>query len=264
MKSKDAVMYRGLIAAEKLLSYYAIDHPCQIELEDLAAMRNVFVIEGTLKGAEARLIRLDKNGLIRVRRDIPEIGRRRFAIAHELGHWERHSGISQISYCLEEDIQCYKGSLEEIEANSFAGGLLAPTGFLRANYNATPSIKLVKEISQDLLTSLTVSAVRLVETTREPCIVVFSKKARVQWWRSSPTVSNIWLESKQIISDRSVTWSVFKHNETSVGSERVETDAWFSHVPKKKRLKVYEEALLLGRYETVLTLLRIDEWDGYF
>ena len=71
--------------------------------------RNVLVREGALSGSEAYLIRKGNKGIIRVRKDIPEAGRKRFAIAHELGHWEMHSEETQLKFCSEDDIGGYQG-----------------------------------------------------------------------------------------------------------------------------------------------------------
>ncbi len=139
MKNKT---YRITIAqgeAERLWELYSITKPDELCLEDLAFERGVLVTEGALEGMEACLIRNGNHGLIRVRKDIPEKGRKRFAIAHELGHWELHKDISQIFACTEKDfVAKYKGSLEEIEANYFAAALLMPTKFFEASMEDLP------------------------------------------------------------------------------------------------------------------------------
>ena len=54
-------------------------------------------------------------------------GRKRFAIAHEIGHWILHRDISQINACTDADmIDRYKASVPEVEASSFAAELLMP------------------------------------------------------------------------------------------------------------------------------------------
>ncbi len=65
-----------------------ITSPEDIVVEDIAMARGVYVTEGRLDGAEARLVRSGERGLVRLKADLPEVGRKRFAVAHELGHWE--------------------------------------------------------------------------------------------------------------------------------------------------------------------------------
>ena len=84
------------IAASKTLRRFGLRDPRRLVLEDLAMALGVVVIDAPLQGAEARLVRRGEKGLIRVSEDIPELGRRRFAIGHELGHQiERHPGFGQ-------------------------------------------------------------------------------------------------------------------------------------------------------------------------
>src|SRR5262245_59118721 len=111
--------------AAKLWARYGFATPDDLVLEDLAFALGVVVLEGRLDSADARLIRRGQKGLIRVKEDIPEPGRKRFAVAHEIGHWELHQAVSQVLSCTSEDMVAqYKASPPEIEANYFAAELL--------------------------------------------------------------------------------------------------------------------------------------------
>src|SRR5437867_11498223 len=81
---------------------YGLRSPAELVLEDLALAMGVLVLDGPLDSADARLIRRGKKGIIRVKDTIPETGRRRFAIAHELGHWLLHTKVSQVLACTSE------------------------------------------------------------------------------------------------------------------------------------------------------------------
>ena len=86
--------------------------PEELVLEDMAFARGVLVIDATLDSADARLVRSGDRGIIRVSDAIPEAGRRRFAIAHELGHWEMHSKVTQLAVCTDDDMVAnYKASV---------------------------------------------------------------------------------------------------------------------------------------------------------
>ena len=112
---------------ERFWKLFAFSSPHELVLEDIALARGVIVIEGPLKGMEARLIRQGSKGLIRVKDSMRELGRVRFAIAHELGHWELHKEKQQLFSCTTEDmLTSYKGSSIEAEANLFAAEFLMP------------------------------------------------------------------------------------------------------------------------------------------
>jgi len=248
------------VAAAKLLRRYAVVDPRQLVLEDLAMALGVVVRDAPLRGAEARLVRQgEKKGLIRVREDIPEEGRRRFAIGHELGHWSCHQEVSQLSLCLASDVVGYRGSREELEANAFAANLLLPGRFLRENYRAAPSLALVRVIAEELISTLTATSVRVVETTDDPCLVVFTdlETGCVQWWRRSSRCPKVWLERRQQISELSVTSAVLGGQE-GASVEEVDPAAWFQHVGGHDRLVAYEESMRLGGYPTAITLLSVD------
>jgi len=219
----------------------------------------ILVMDGSLSGAEARLVRRGDKGLIRVSDRIREPGRRRFAIAHELGHWSEHRHASQLSLCLDSEVIAYQGSFDELEANAFAANLLMPGKFLRDTYTAAPSFDLIQTISHELQTTLTASAVRVVETTLDSCFVVFSDIAtrQVKWWRRSGRCPEIWLEGKQTISELSAVHDICTKNQFSSASEEVNPRAWFSHLSECDKLVVVEESMRLGSYPIAISLLSV-------
>jgi len=134
-------------------------------------MNGVLVREGGLEGADARLLRSGDKGIIRVNSNIRELGRRRFAMAHELGHWQLHQGVSQYWDCTEQDMVNYSGSTIEVEANTFASELLMPSRLFRpACRKADPSIAILRTLAVEFSTSLTSTAVRYVEDSKESCM----------------------------------------------------------------------------------------------
>lgn len=61
-------------------------------------------------------------------------GRRRFTIAHELGHWVLHCGGQAVGaqYCRSEDVGAHAAGREiERQANAFAAALLMPAAAVR-------------------------------------------------------------------------------------------------------------------------------------
>ena len=257
---RDHEFTKAQAAASKLLRRFGVRDPRQLDLEDLAMALGVVVMDAPLLGAEARLVRQgSKKGLIRVSEDISEEGRRRFAIGHELGHWSQHQHTSQLSLCLASDVVGYRGSREELEANAFSACLLLPGRFLRETYRAAPSLDLVHTIAEELVTTLTATAVRVVETTNDPCVVVFTdlETGRVQWWRRSSRCPRAWLQSQQPISQLSGVSEILK-GEQETALETVDSAAWFDHVEGSEAYVVYEESMRLGNYPTAITLLAVD------
>ena len=251
---------RAEICASKLLRRYGLTDPRQMVLEDLAMAVGVVVRDAPLIGAEARLVRKAGKGLIRVSENLPEEGRRRFAIGHELGHWLLHRAISQLNLCLAADVVAYRGSREELEANAFSASLLLPTKYLRSHFTEAPSLKLARAIADDLVTTLTATAVRLVETARDPCLVAFIDLGAgcVRWWRCSRSCPRVWLEARQPVDERSVMGELIGGRRHASDAEEVDPAAWFAHVSDHRDLLVLEESMRLGSYPTAITLLSVD------
>ena len=65
------------------------------------------------------------------------IGRRRFTIAHELGHWRLHADAAHVQFCRSDEVgvtgaEARAAKAIEREANRFAAALLMPEDALRA------------------------------------------------------------------------------------------------------------------------------------
>ena len=172
---------KATATAFKIQRELGFPHPREVDLKDLAMDRNVFVREGEMKGAEGRLLRRKKSGIIHIRKGIAPEGRRRFTIAHELGHWELHEQYSQF-LCNAEDMRDYGRSALEVEANHFAAELLMPTAYFRASCEkAEPSLDLIRALSTEFETTLTATAIRFADTTPQKVVVVWFEGGIIRW-----------------------------------------------------------------------------------
>jgi Zn-dependent peptidase ImmA (M78 family) len=254
---------RARFTADKLIKRFAITRPEGIALEDIAMTLGILVIDDHLDGAEARLLRKGEKGIIRVKADIPEIGRRRFAIAHEIGHWELHRDLSQWALCSETDVLGYSGSPPEIEANAFASGLLMPTSLFRPLCEkAEPDLKLIQALADDFNTTLTATALRFIEECRETCLVVFSENGCVRWWRTGNRHTDIWIEPRQTLHRESLAWSCLNDIPVPDAMQQVPAGVWVQEQRRRLKVEVYEQSMRLGRYPTILTLLWIIEGEN--
>lgn len=115
--------------ADELITQLEISDIEDIDIEAIAMTQSALVIDGGLAGAEARLSRSPKLNFIRVNNAIRESGRRRFAIAHELGHLLLQQS-SQFALCTDKDlVPFYTNSADELEASAFSAALLMPARF---------------------------------------------------------------------------------------------------------------------------------------
>lgn len=245
-------------SARKIIKYFGITTPEHICVEDIAMALGVYVHEAPLKGAEARLTRKGKKGIIRLKEDI-SFHKKRFAVSHELGHWERHAGISQLFYCTSEDLNGYNNSIPEVEANAFAGELLIPSILVGDEIHRNdPDINIIRGLSDTFDTSLMVAAIRFTELCPENCIVVFSENGQIKWWHKKKDCF-LWIDTKIPVSRGSIAWDCFNGSNATDAMQEVEQDAWLPPNCRRRDHTLYEQSLKLGDYPTVLSLLWYSE-----
>jgi len=181
--------FKAKKAASALIEEFCITTPEEIDVEGIAMSRGLLVVEDTLEGADARLVRKGNKGILRVRQNIPEIGKKRFVIGHDLGHWELHQGKTQWDIISDSDIKAYTGSGMELEATTFASELLMPTKLLRPLCaDVEPDLKRIQEISDTFLVTLTAASIRYIEESDYPCLVVFSHDGKILWWKKNNAI----------------------------------------------------------------------------
>jgi Zn-dependent peptidase ImmA (M78 family) len=180
----------GKLKAKSVLNDLGIDEPALLSnLNEICMARGVFVHEGHIDGAEARLTigssSSPTKAIILVRPNNTYEASTRFSVAHELGHFELHQDVKITISCSEHELNEWFGKqahqLREIEANEFASELLLPERFVGPEIKAqsSPSLNLVEALATKYQTSFIATARRLVDLTEEACALVFFKKDRV-------------------------------------------------------------------------------------
>jgi len=244
-----------------LLEQFAITTPQDIQVHDLATARGAVVIEAPLEGCEARLVRGRTRGVIRVRDSIQEHGRKRFAAAHELGHFLLHEDVSQYFICTAEDLRDYRRSPVEIEANRFASHLLMPAFLFRPRCRKQdPNIATVRALATEFDTSLTATAIRFVEETGYLCTVVLSRDGTVEWAKSTEGRQAPRIDKGQRLNPDTLAYHCTTDDQLSAW-QAVPASAWFEDAEDARRWDVTEQSLRFRGYPFVLTLLCLTEME---
>jgi hypothetical protein len=248
--------------AEQLIADLGITAPADLSVEDIAWERGALVRDELLEGSVARLIMFGRRGMITVSTTIREVGRRRFAIAHELGHLEMHRGTSDLNLCLESDIEPRWRRREddpEQEANEFASGLLMPERLFTPRCDKkTPSLSLVESLASEFITSLTATAVRYAELSREPCAVVYSQARQIKWYRASKDFG-FHVRVGEEVDRYSIADDCFAGRATPGRATSVDASCWFAPGRFKDDAMIKEDSRAFPNYNAVLTLLWIDQ-----
>ncbi len=176
----------GVAAARKVRAEIGYEHPGELEIEVIAYMRGAVVRRRPASGSRANLVRLGDRGIIAVADGLtPE--ERRWAIAHELGHFEAHPHVSFLGLCSGEDMRAsYRASGREPEANAFAAELLMPEDLVArhgavAKVSWDPIVKMAKSFG----VSMSAAAIRFAGITDERVAIVCSKDGVIEWVSAS-------------------------------------------------------------------------------
>ena len=248
------------LSAEALIASLNIHAPSDISIEDIAMTRGALVVEGGLSGAEARLTRSPKLSFIRVNSGIREPGRKRFGIAHEIGHLELHREPCSLKICTQSNVVLFHSSdQKEIDANHFAAALLMPaTMFETQCRTASPSLDLVSHLATRFRVSLTAACARYIQFCPHRCCMVVSTNGKIRYHRPT-TDFGYFLQSSENLHPSSYAADLFAGQPTSAGMRSVPADAWLEGARIDSSKRILEHSVPMPTYESVLTLLWIDK-----
>ena len=246
--------------ALKLIEQYSISNSKEIVLPAIAYELGLLVDEKPINGAEGRLVINQSKGIIVVNSNIIEHGKKRFVIAHEIGHFELHKRIQKLAICDEEAfVDWHKNRPHETEANEFAAELLMPHHIFRpACKGDAPNIEIVRYLANNFNTTLTATAIRYVEIGWFPCLLICTEKRKIKWFRKSSDFQYWPYTRGTEINDFTCASEFFEKGTLPANPEKILPKAWFSEYRSTDQ-HFYEHCLALPRYNCVLSLIWEDE-----
>lgn len=157
------------------------------DLDAIAGEDGIQIIHSRARdpGWTACLVRSENFGIVSCQPG-QSTGRRRFSIAHELGHFHIPTHRTKRSFrpCEASDLEAAEGygREQEWEANSFAAYLLMPRKeFVEDSRDLPVSFESARMLARMYGVSVTAAARRMVEVTSEHCALVATEGRRVVW-----------------------------------------------------------------------------------
>src|SRR6187401_1975321 len=90
-------------AATTLLAKHYIDDPKDIDLEGILAAENGYLIYKPMSGAQGRIVLSGDAAIITVNSNVDDLRKRRYILAHEIGHFTLHRKLVTRTYnCYEK------------------------------------------------------------------------------------------------------------------------------------------------------------------
>jgi Zn-dependent peptidase ImmA (M78 family) len=240
-------------AARRVLIELDVPDPRLGTIDTLADMRGLEVRDAAIQGTRANLVRLGKNGVVTVSSGLSTQARR-FAIAHELGHFELHKEESYLGLCTGEQLVTdYESGGTEAEANAFAAEFLMPARLFKPRTQGREvSWDIPRRLADEFHVTLMAAALRFVELSDERVAVLFSVKGSVSWRRRSRDFGRL-LDPGAKLDSYSLAIDAFNGKSLPSHVQTVETTAWKPDPRGDEVLK--EHSLYLPNVGGVLTLL---------
>jgi hypothetical protein len=240
--------------------------PAHIDVEAIARAQGAEIVYGHLRGATARVMRIGRNGVARIRVSdrITHPGVQRFSIAHELGHLVLGHELPTVADAVDPATvitrACERtrrnGVDQEAEADAFGAELLMPERLTRRQCEVSPvCLGPVRGIAQEFRTSLSASAIRFVELTSERCAAVYSERGAVSWAVRSPTFTAT-IERGVPLDRTSLAHDYFRTGTLDVRAQPVPAAAWIDH---SGDVEIIEHSAALPDLRAVVSLLWVPE-----
>ncbi len=239
-----------LSPAEKLLKELSVTAAKDIDIEAIAYHVGATIKYRPLNGCEGRIIGSNNRAVITVNSQATS-ARRRFSAAHELGHWHYDRGRSLI--CLSDDINNPKKSFPDPEriADGYAADLLMPEYLFEpmALEIGKVSFQAVETLRTEFQTSITATALRLIEYGPEPAILLCHTVRNRKWFYRSHYIPDRWFPRNDLDPTR------YAMDEAEC-SDRIpiSADIWFDR-RGAENYEIYEESRYIPGNDEILTLL---------
>ena len=243
----------------------------RVPVEELCRCMDITSIsELETEGFEAAIVmdELKAAGAILVAKNRPP-PRRRYSIAHELGHFliPSHRPVQGLSFeCSLDDFHLLdpkerdRRKRVEAQANRFAANLLMPPDRLRARMQqAEPCLEDIVAIAQEFGVSKEAMARAWVDANRNPVAIIVLHRGRVE--RLYRHEDFPWIEDQnRRVPIGSIAGAGTPHAGEYTAVEEIEPDVWLSERSATRVLSLTEQVLgQSSQYALVLLQAELDD-----
>lgn len=246
--------------AKRLLTDLGLGDPSLIAIEDLIIYHDGVIKEVELNNCDGRMIMKHGRAIVSVSSSIEYPQKRRFVLAHELGHIILHA--EQEASFIDDDstLEAYKKGPQEVEANDFASELLMPEKlFKEFCFKKKFSPDLIRSLSERFNTSLTSAVYRFIEYGNHPICAFYSKDGKIQYWKKSDDFK-VWIpdRNKLDVPSDSVANEYYQFNRIyrkEDSAQEITKSTWFNLGKYDEDSLMYEYCIITPRYNTVLSVV---------
>jgi hypothetical protein len=241
--------------ARDLLHKLMVEDPSEVDLGAIVGfLGGLTVEEGGLEGADGRILWGQDRAAIRVKAGLLP-GRKRFTVAHEIGHYVLHKGSSHGRFDTGHQFAIWNEANEEAEANVFAAELLMPDYLFTPRLKRqSPSFRNLDHLAKDFATSRLAAALQYVHYCHEQVALVFSRDGQVIWSKAAKQFP--WRIRQGPLSKDSGAGELAAGNPNESGRmARTPAYAWLSAFDHDRDHDIMEESRVIQSYGGILSLL---------
>ncbi|KAA3506218.1 ImmA/IrrE family metallo-endopeptidase [Agrobacterium vitis] len=258
-------------APESIIACILRHHPdwaAPVPIEDLASSINIIdILEMETEEFEGGLTTdPDKRKGVILYKAGTKGGRRRFTIAHEIGHflipWHKGDQRCTKKDMIERRIETLVQK-QETEANRFAAGILMPRPWFVSDMRklGDADVEHVKTLARQYGTSVEATVARYVELTDDCCAFVFSKDGIIRYTRATKDFPPLSVRSKHHLPERSLSGRSSNRTQSRPSEwAEIQGSVWLNGEGRSHCPKVLEQTLLQREgYQLTLLFIAPDE-----
>ncbi len=258
---------KGQLAAITLREEIGISDPSEIDLEEVILGRGGFVKYLPMGNTDGRIVHGKTISTVYINSNIHYEGRRRFALAHELGHLEMHKGASVHDdstslFWFNNMEKKLKRGIQEYEANQFASEYLMPRDLFYHEASKEPlSPELLSRLADRFQTSITSVAFKYFDLNLYPMALFHIFDGRVKYWKKSSDL-RVFIKSltKLPPPEDSVALEYIDENyepiyKKSELRQSIKKSTWFEINYDQSDTDFYEYCIVTKAYKNILSVV---------
>jgi Zn-dependent peptidase ImmA (M78 family) len=258
----------SILKAQELLDSFGLDEITEISMGFFVAGLDAILIEEPLSNCDGKIIFGNSKTVIKLNSQIQFDERKRFVVAHEIGHLILHRNMT-----LPDDTfanfniiagteKFLKNGQQELEANEFASELLMPTKlFYKEAKGKKFTPLLIKQLAQRFKTSLTATLFKYMECDLHPICIVFIENEKVKYWKKSPDLK-VYLGNYTRLSPPtdSVAYEYIQKDYAFLytleeKAQQIDKSTWFNLGEYDEDSSFYEYCIPTRKYKTILSII---------
>jgi Zn-dependent peptidase ImmA (M78 family) len=252
-------MINPVSRALSILTNLKLKNLRNVNIEDIYAVKGILYEETILIGSQARIVSTSHFSKITLSSSLTYKNQKRFAQAHELGHYEMHRATKVICDNEKSFFEYHQKGGQEVEANEFASELLMPRkAFKEYVANRNFNLDLIREVADYFETSITSTSIKYADFGHEYIAIVFSQDGKIKWIKINQNLPLQFIQVGLPVPAHSVVSDFYK--KTSIPKTPVAVDAfvWFFNdfnINEHAKSKIYEQVFAMESINSALSFL---------